>query len=305
MSDLGWLNYHHLLYFHATAHEGTITAAARKLGLAQPTLSAQIRQLEDALGEPLFDRTGRRLELTHAGRTTLQYADAIFGLGAELQQTLRSRGPGKRMRLTVGVADGLPKLVVYQLLAPVLERAGGARLDVRDGPIPDLLSSLGAHQLDLVLSDAALAPGSGVRAFNHALGESGVTLFARPELAAGLAPGFPASLDGAPMLLPATGSALRRGLDEWLDRHGIVPDIVAEVADSALMKVFGQNFTGVFAAPSAVAEEVTRQYRVCEVGVADDLRERFWAISGERRVRHPAVEAIVARAKVLFGGGSA
>lgn len=301
MTALGWLNYHHLLYFHATAHEGSMTAAARKLRLAQPTLSAQIRLLEDALGEPLFDRTGRRLELTAAGRTTLQYADAIFGLGAELQQALRGRAPGKRLRLTVGVADGLPKLVIYRLLEPVLEREGGARLDVRDGPTPDLLAQLGAHQLDLVLSDAALAPGSGIRAFNHSLGESGVTLFARPDLAVALRPGFPRSLDGAPMLLPATGSALRRGLDEWLDRHGIVPDVVAEVGDSALMKVFGQNFTGVFAAPSAVADEVTQQYRVAEVGVADDVRERFWAISGERRVRHPAVEAIVARAKVLFG----
>ncbi len=301
MGTHDWLNYHHLLYFQATAHEGSMTRAARKLRLAQPTLSAQIRQLEDALGEPLFDRKGGRLVLTAAGRTALQYADAIFGLGAEMQQALRSRDGGRRTRLTVGVADGLPKLVVYQLLEPVLELEGGARLDVRDGPIPDLLAQLGAHQVDLVIADAALPPGSGIRAYNHALGESGVTLFARPELAAVLRCDFPRSLAGAPMLLPAAGSALRRGLDEWLDRLEIAPDIVAEVADSALMKVFGQNFTGAFAAPSAVADEVIRQYRVEAVGVAEDVKERFWAISAERRVRHPAVEAIVARARRLFG----
>jgi LysR family transcriptional activator of nhaA len=300
MSAVPWLNYHHLLYFHATAREGSMTAAAKKLRLAQPTLSGQIRQLEDTLGEPLFERRGRRLELTAAGRTVYQYADEIFGLGQELLQAVKARPAGRPLRLAVGVADALPKLAVYRLLEPVLAIEGGVRLFVRDGDIPTLLGELGAHRIDLVLADAPLPSGSGIRAYNHALGECGVTFFARAELAATLAPGFPRSLDGARVLLPAAGDALRRALDEWLDRLAITPDIVGEIGDSALLKAFGQAGAGAFAAPSAVAREVAEQYHVVPIGVVEEVRERFWAISAERRIRHPAVGAVVAGARRLF-----
>ncbi len=301
MSTPPWLNYHHLLYFHATAREGSMTAAAKKLRLAQPTLSGQIRQLEDALGEPLFERRGRRLELTATGRTVYHYADEIFGLGQELLQAVRDRPVGRPLRLAVGVSDTLPKLAVYRLLAPVTTLDGGARLEVRDGDVPSLLDDLGAHRLDLVLSDAPLPSGSGIRAYSHALGECGVTFFGTPSVAAALAPGFPRSLDGARLLLPARGSALRRGLDEWLDRLGVTPDIVGEVGDSALLKCFGEGGVGVFAAPTAVAREVAHQYAVLPFGETEDVRERFWALSAERRIRHPAVGAVVAGARTLFG----
>jgi len=295
-----WLNYHHLLYFHATAREGSVTAAAKKLRLAQPTLSGQIKQLEDVLGEPLFERRGRRLELTATGRVVYQYADEIFGLGQELVQAVRGRPSGRPLRLAVGVSDALPKLVVYRLLEPVLRLEGGARLDVRDGEVPALLAELGTHRLDLVLSDAPLPSGSGIKAYNHALGECGVTFFAEPSAAERLAPGFPASLDGARMLLPAPGSALRRGLDEWLDGLGVRPDVVGEIGDSALLKAFGQGGAGAIAAPTAVADEVARQYGLVAFGATEHVRERFWAISGERRIRHPAVGAVVTGARALF-----
>ncbi|MDP2314826.1 MAG: transcriptional activator NhaR [Pseudomonadota bacterium] len=300
MSVPAWLNYHHLLYFHATAREGSMTAAAKKLRLAQPTLSGQIKQLEDALGEPLFERRGRRLELTATGRTVYHYAEEIFGLGQELLQAVRGRPSGRPLRFAVGVSDALPKLVVYRLLAPVFGLEGGARLDVRDGDVPALLSELGAHRLDLVLSDAPLPSGSGILAYSHALGECGVTFFAQPSVAAALSPTFPQSLDGARMLLPAPGSALRRGLDEWLDRLGLSPDIVGEVGDSALLEAFGRGGAGVFAAPTAVAPEVAVQHDVVALGATEDVRERFWAISAERRIRHPAVGAVVAGARALF-----
>jgi LysR family transcriptional activator of nhaA len=295
-----WLNYHHLLYFHATAREGSMTAAAKKLRLAQPTLSGQIKQLEDALGEPLFDRRGRRLELTETGRTVYHYADEIFGLGQEMLQAVQGRPSGRPVRLAVGVSDVLPKLVVYRLLEPVLAREGGVRVDCREGEVPALLAELGAHRLDLVLSDSPLPSGSGIRAYSHALGECGVTFFGKPAVADALRAGFPRSLDGARALLPASGTALRRALDEWLDRLDITLDVAGEFGDSALLNAFGQAGAGVFAVATAVAREVASQFDVQPIGEAEDVRERFWAISAERRIRHPAVGAVVSGAKVLF-----
>jgi LysR family transcriptional activator of nhaA len=302
MSTLPWLNYHHLLYFHATARDGSMSAAAKKLRLAQPTLSGQIKQLEESLGEPLFERRGKRLELTPMGRTVYQYADEIFGLGQELLHAVRGKPAGRALRFSVGVSDALPKLVIYRLLEPVLALEGGARLDLRDGDLPSLLAELGAHRLDLVLTDAPLAADGGIRAYSHSLGESSVTFFGTPSLAAALRPGFPGSLDRAHMLLPGRAIALRRSLDEWMDRLGIVPDIVAEIQDSALLKAFGHRGVGVFAAPTIVAREVTEQFGVEPIGVAEEVVERFWAISAERRIRHPALGAVVAGARTLFAG---
>lgn len=290
-----WLNYHHLVYFHAAVQEGGVTAAARRLRLAQPTLSAQIRQLEAAIGEPLFTPRGRGRALTPAGEVVYRYADEIVGLGRELVRHVRS-GEARATRLAVGVSDALPKLVVHRLLAPVL--ASGTRLDVREGELANLLTDLAAQRVELVLADAPMSAGSGIRAYNHALGECGVAFFAAPELG-DLAAGFPASLDSAPMLVPAAGSALRRSLDEWLERTGRTPRIVAEVADAALLLAFGRGGAGVIAAPRAVADEVIERGLV-RLGDTDEVRERFWAISAERRVRHPAVTQVIAEGRRLF-----
>jgi LysR family transcriptional activator of nhaA len=298
-----WLNYHHLLYFWMVAREGNLTRASRELHLTPQTVSAQIRALEESLGERLFDRPGRRLVLTETGRLAYGYAEEIFGLGRELRDALRGRVTGRPVELVVGVVDVLPKLVAHQLIRPALEMGEPVRIVCREASAPDLLAQLAVHRLDVVLSDTPIPPGMSLRAFNHLLGECGVTFFAARELAAKLRRRFPASLDDVPVLLPTEDSVLRRSLDQWFDSRGIRPRAVAEFQDSALLKVFGQAGLGVFCAPAVLETAVRRQYGVRVVGRTDEVVERFYAISGERRIRHPAVAALCDTARTeLFGG---
>lgn len=291
------INYKHLLYFWTVARVGSIARACKELHVTQPAVSAQLQKLEQQLGEPLFARRGRGLALTEAGRTAFQYADEIFSLGRELTETLRGRPTGKPMRLTVGVTDAFPKLLAYRILAPALRMERPVRLVLQDDRPERLFAELSIHELDLVLADAPLPPTVPVRAYNHLLGECGVTFFATPPLAEAHAAGFPASLDDAPVILPTEGTTLRRGLSQWLDAAGLRPRIVAEVGDSALLKSFGQAGIGIFAAPSAIEAEVRRQYGVAVVGRVEEIRERFYAISIERRLKHPAVIAITQAAR--------
>ena len=299
---MNWLNYHHLLYFHTVAREGSVVRAAQLLHLTQPTVSGQIKTLEDALGERLFDRVGRRLVLTDVGRLVYRYAEEIFSLGRELMDVLNDRPSGRPFRLVVGVADVMPKLVVQRLLEPALALPEGVHLVCREDKTDRLLAALALHELDVVLSDSPMAPGLGVKAFSHLLGESGVTFLARKPLAGKLARQFPASLDQAPMLLPTENTALRRSLDAWFDAQGITPRVGAEFEDSALLKVFGERGLGVFPVPSVVEAEVCRQHGVAVVGRATGLVERFYAISLEKKLKHPAVVAISDGARRdLFG----
>jgi len=296
------LNYHHLLYFWMVSREGTVARAATKLRLAQPTLSGQIRALEAALGERLFVRAGRGLRLTEMGRVVSGYADEIFALGRELQESVKGQPTGKPLRLAVGVAHALPKLVAYRLLEPALGLAEPVRLAVRVQSTEKLLASLATLELDVVLTDRVAPPTVSVRAFNHLLGDCGVTLFAARGSARKFRRGFPGSLQGAPFLLPGETSTLRRGLEQWLESERIRPRIVGEFDDSTLIEVFGQAGRGIFAAPSIVEASVRRQYAVEVVGRTDRVRERFYAISTERRLKHPAVIAITESARrELFG----
>jgi LysR family transcriptional activator of nhaA len=287
-----WLNYHHLLYFWTVAREGGIQQAAARLRLAPPTVHAQIRALEEALGEKLLVRQGRRLVLTEMGRVAFGYADEIFGLGRELMDALKGRPTGRPQRVVVGIADVVPKLVARRLLQPVLQHPDPVRLVCIEGRPEKLFAALSVHEIDVVITDVALPPGSGVRAFNHLLGECGVTFLAARPLAARYRHGFPRSLDGAPLLLPGGETSLRRALDQWLEERGLLPRILAECDDSALLKVLGQDGLGLFAVPSAIEAEVRKQYRVDKVGDAESVRERFFAISPERRLKHPAVVAL-------------
>lgn len=297
---MDWLNYHHLFYFWMTAREGGVTAASERLRIAQPTISTQIRVLENQFGEKLFRKVGRKLELTEVGRMVYGYAEEIFSIGQELMDNVRGRGGGRPVRFIVGVADVVPKLVAYRLLQPALMLDEPVRMTCHEDKPEKLLPELATHALDLVLTDAPLSGSIHVRAFNHQLGESTVSLFAAPELAKKLRRGFPKSLDGTPMLMPTDNTVLRRALDTWLADRGIHPRIVAEFEDSALLKSFGQSGAGVFPGTSAISAEICAQHRVQQIGTIDDVTERYYAISVERRIRHPAVAAVVAAAPGLL-----
>jgi LysR family transcriptional activator of nhaA len=292
-----WLNYHHLLYFWVVAKEGSIVRASEELRLAHPTISGQIHRLEEELGEKLFSRRGRRLVLTEAGRIAFRYADEIFSLGREFVDTLKGRAPGRSMRLVVGIADVLPPSLVRRFLEPALRIDRAIRIVCRgDKSVEEFVAELALHRVDVVIADGP-ATGTGVRAFNHLLGECGTTFFAAGKLAAATRKKFPTSLDGAPFLLPGAPSSVHRALEQWFDAQKIRPRIVGEFDDSALAKDFGNEGMGVFAAPSVIEAEVMEHYRVKVVGRSDEVRQQFYAISVERKIKHPAVAAICEAAR--------
>ncbi len=302
---MDWLNYHHLLYFWSVAKEGSISRAADALHLSQPTVSTQISKLEKAMGVSLFDRRGRNLVLTDTGQTVYRYADEIFSLGREMVDAVQGQASEQTIRLMVGVPDVLPKLIVYQLLKPALQLDEKVKLICHEGKLNDLLSDLALHRLDIVLADSPLTSQINVRAFNHLLGQCCVTVFGTPKLARKFKNGFPQSLSGAPMLLPTQTTMLRRSLDQWFDEHDIHPEVAHEFEDSAVLKVFGQEGEGLVVVPSAMEKEVERQYSLKPIGRIEEIVERFYAISIERRLKHPAVVAISQAAKEdLFGSSS-
>jgi LysR family transcriptional regulator, transcriptional activator of nhaA len=291
------LNYHHLLYFWTVVREGTIAKACAQLHLTQPTISGQLRSLERAIGAKLFARMGRNLVPTETGRTVYRYADEIFSLGQELEHTLDGHPPNRPLKFLVGVADTLPKEIAYRILEPALTLPEPLQVVCDHGQPEYLLARLAVNALDVVLADAPVPPSSKVRAFNHLLGESGLSFMGTPKLASSYRRRFPASLNGAPFLLPGEGSVLRRSLEQWFDAEGIRPLVRGEFVDPGLLKVFGQNGIGIFAVRSAVERETRRQYGVQLIGRVESIRERFYAISVERRLKHPAVVAITTAAR--------
>ena len=293
-----WLNYHHLLYFWVVAKEGSLARASQELRLAHPTLSGQIHRLEAVLGEQLFTRQGRNLVLTEVGRVAFRYADEIFSLGREFLDMVKGRASGRPLRLVVGVSDALPKSMVHRMLAPTFHLAEPVRVICReDRSTEAFLGELAVHAVDVVLADAPAGPGTAVRAFNHLLGESGTTFLAAPPLAKACRRGFPRSLDGVPFLLPGGNAMLRRPLEQWFTAQDIRPQVVGELDDPALVQVLGEAGLGVFATPSVVEADVRQRYKVQLVGRAEGLQQRFYAISVERKIRHPAVIAICEAAR--------
>lgn len=293
---MDWLNYHHLYYFWVVAREGSISRATQELRLAQPTISGQLRELERQVGERLFQRQGRNLVLTDVGRVVYQYAGEIFAIGRDLQQVLRSQGQGQ-LQLHVGITQAVPKLIAHELLRPALRLGKPLRIHCREDRQERLVADLSIQQLDVVLSDAPLAALVKVRAYNHLLGECGVSIYGVPALCQKYRPQFPLSLTGAPMLVPSEHAPLRRALEQWFSALALVPQIVGEFDDSALMKVFAQSGAGLFAGPSILAEQISHQYGCQRLGEAAPLTERFYAISVERRITHPAVRAICQAAR--------
>lgn len=295
------LNLNQLRCFWAVARAGGIHRASEQVHLTPQTLSGQISKLEETLGVPLFQRVGRRLVLTETGRLALSYAEDIFRATGELENVLRQRPgrEGRRQLFRVGIADVVPKSVIYQLLAPALALAEPVRLVCREDKLPRLLAELAIHELDLVIADAPHPPGLDVKCYSHALGSSGVAFLASPAVARTLPrrSAFPQCLAGAPLLLPGLDSALRGPLLRWLNDAGVQPQVAGEFEDGALMKAFGQAGAGVFPVPAAIAGEVCAQLGVKEVGRTEDLREQFHAITVERRVSHPATVAVIGAAR--------
>jgi LysR family transcriptional activator of nhaA len=297
-----WLNYHHLLYFWTVAKEGSIVRAGKELRLAHPTISGQIHRLEEVLGEKLFARKGRNLVLTEAGQVAFRYADEIFSLGREFLDTVKGRSAGRPVRLVVGVSDVLAKSVVHRILAPAFHLNEQIRVVCReDRSIDAFMADLAVHAVDVILANAPAGSNTSVRAFSHPLGECGSVVLAAPGLAKSLRRRFPDSLNGAPFLLPGASSTLRRALDEWFDARDMRPKVVAELDDAALANVLGEAELGAFVAPDVVEAEIRRRYKVQLVGRLGELRQRFYAISVERKIRHPAVAAIceVARTHIF------
>jgi LysR family transcriptional activator of nhaA len=290
-----WLNYHHLLYFWTVARTGSISAASKELRLASPTISNQICKLEDNLGEELLRRSGRKLVLTDMGRIAMRYADEIFSLGQEFTSAMKERPTGRPLRFCVGIADVLPKIIAFRLIEPALRLRTPVHLICREDRPDHLLADLAVHDVDVVLSDAPASPTANIRAFNHLLGECGVSFLA-PKKLAFLQKGFPRSLDGAPFLLPLDNTTLRRDLDEWFHSQNLRPTVVGEFADLALLRVFAEEGFGVFAVPTVMGERM-RRYGFHKIGATTNITVRFYAISVERQVRHPAVVAVCEAAR--------
>ena len=287
------INYKHLHYFWTVAREGGVARASERLHLTPQTISGQLSSLEEYLGVDLFTRVGRNLELSETGRLALSYTDEIFSLGSELEEVLHHLPDDRPQLFRMGVVDVVPKSIAHRILEPVLQFSKPVRMICREASLDTLLAELAVHRLDFVLADRPIPASVSTRGFSHKLGECAVSFFATEKLKKKLKGDFPRCLDGAPLLLPGSGTQIRSGIERWLDKHRIHPRMVAEFDDSALMKAFGKEGVGVFIAPAAIASEVERQYQVATIGRVAEVKESFYAISVERRVTHPIVSAVV------------
>jgi LysR family transcriptional activator of nhaA len=286
-----------LHYFYAVASRGSIAAAAAALHVTPQTISGQMRTFEKQIGARLFRRSGRRLVLTEIGRATYSYAQPMFELGGELTDMLRDGVIRRAVQFNVGIAMVVPKLIAYRILAPALALDSPIQIICHEAPIENLLADIALHKLDLLLTDAPMRPSHNVRAYNHLLGECGLTFFATRKHAARYRRRFPGSLQGAPFLYPSESSALRGALRQWLEGEELRPVMVAQFEDSALMNAFGEAGAGVFALPSAIEKDVVARYRVAAIGRTVEVKERFYLISPERRLKHPSVVAITNAAR--------
>jgi LysR family transcriptional activator of nhaA len=287
------LNFRHLYYFWVVAKEGSVTRAAQRLDVAVQTISAQLSLLEQSIGKALLAPQGRRLVLTEAGRIALAYADQIFLLGEQMQEALAATEVERTMRLTVGISDSLPKLISSHLLEAALALPQRVKLVCFEYKYESLLGDLSVHKLDVVLTDRPVPPGTTLRVFSHLLGESETALYGLPALAEQYRDGFPKSLNGAPLLLPTRNNAIRGRIDHWFEEHDLRPDVVGEFDDNGLLNTFGRNGMGLFPAPSALAKDVEEQFNAVPVGELSRVREQFYAISNERKIKHPAIDAIL------------
>ncbi len=294
------LNYQHLLYFWSVVRTGSLTRACEELALSPPTISAQLRTLEERLGEKLLTKSGRMLVPTEVGRLVYSYADEIFTLGRDLIDALEHRPTRRPLRLVVGIDDVVPKEIVQRLLEPALGLKQPVRVVCREGTLERLVADLAVHEIDLVLSDAPVTPSLNVRVYSHHLGTSEECWMATPLLAKTLRRGFPKSLDGVPVLLPTDDTAIRRSLDQWLEQHNVRPVLIGEFEDYALLREFARAGHGFAPVPAVLEEQFRKLYKLSRVGPAHSVRAEFYAISVERKIRHPAIAALVENAREIF-----
>jgi LysR family transcriptional regulator, transcriptional activator of nhaA len=292
-----WFNYHHLFYFWNVVRCGGVNTAARQLRISPPAISAQLGELQSDLGEPLFTRSGRKLVLTDMGRTVFDYADEIFTLGRELMDTVKNRPTGRPIRVDIGVVDVLPKMIAHWLIRPALQLRESIRIVCREATADQLIARLATLELDVILSDSPADPNLKARAYNHSLGDCGITFVGTPSVAMQVKGTFPGCLDGAPMLLPTDNTGFRRNLDYWFESKGVHPKILGEFEDYALLRAFGQAGTALFPVPSVFAKELIEQDKLRKIGKTNEVRTYFYAISSDRKLKHPAVVAICESAK--------
>jgi LysR family transcriptional regulator, transcriptional activator of nhaA len=298
---MDWLNYHHLYYFWNVVRMGGVNHAAQQLRISPPAVSSQLRELQNTLGEPLFTRSGRKLQLTDMGRTVYDYAEDIFSLGRELMDTVKNRPTGRPIRVDIGVADVLPKMIAQWLIQPALRLRESVRIVCREASSDQLIARLATLELDVVLSDSPADPNLKIRAYNHPLGDCGIAFVGIDPIGKEVKGRFPKCLNGAPMLLPTDNTGFRRNLDYWFESNGIRPKIVGEFEDYALLRAFGQAGTAIFPVPAVFEKELKQQDKVRRIGTTSEVRTYFYAISAERKLRHPAVVAICDSArKQLF-----
>jgi LysR family transcriptional activator of nhaA len=286
------MNLRHLFYFWKVAKHGGVLRASEAIHISPQTLSGQIKLLEDRVGTALFKRNGRTLELTEAGKIAMGYADEMFALSAELDQVLRQYPEGRAIEFRAGVSDALPKSLAYRLLRPAIKLDEPVRIVCREWRLDRLLAELALHRLDLVISDTPVPVNVEVKAYSHKLGESGVTFMAHPKLAKQSKLPFPKNLEQLPLLLPGEDSAMRKATNEWLDQQRLKVSVVGEFDDAALMAAFGREQIGVFPIPSVLANEYSQEDVLVEVGAADTLRVKYFALTIKRRLTHPCVLAI-------------
>jgi LysR family transcriptional activator of nhaA len=294
------LNYSHLLYFWTVAKEGSIAKATEVLHLTPQTISGQLKLLEESIGDPLFERVGRGLVLTELGHLVFHYADEMFSLGEELAALTRSGELAMPTTLRVGLTNSIPKLIGMRVLQPAVEGESTVRLICKEGSLESLLGDLAIHQLDLIISDCSVPGGMNVKAYSHKLGESSIGLFVKTGLARRYGARFPAALDQAPFLLPTSTNPIRRGLEDWFEAEDINPQVVAECEDSALMKAFGEEGLGVFPSPCAIQDEVELMYKCRMIAALPAVTESYYAISPERKLKHPLVLEIIDNARSLL-----
>jgi len=295
------LNYKHLRYFWMVAKTGSIVRASEQLFLSPQSISGQLAEFEDRLGVPLFRKAGRGLEMTEAGRRVYSYADEIFALGNELLDLVEDQKARRPQPFRIGIADCVPKSVAYMVLEPALRISDPVRLSCREGKLATLLSEMSIHRLDLVIADRPMPATLNVKAYNHVLGESRLAVFGAPALLARLPEQeFPALLHKAPFLMPGEDFATHLKLSQWFDARRLIPQIVGDFDDSALMKIFGQAGVGLFTAPAATAEFVCERYGVVQVGEIDGVNDQLYAITPERKLTHPGVISVVNASREIY-----